>query len=120
MFTPELFLVYVVTGAIVLLTVLSVFSYKDTDHRSVKLLKRKVRKATILTMGVSFAFIGSLTIGQLIGTLGASENNHSVTEAGISPIFIIFGFLAVLAIAGIVAFSIVKCVQNMHSRSAHA
>ncbi|MFO0938983.1 MAG: hypothetical protein U0798_20975 [Gemmataceae bacterium] len=119
MFSPEHFLIGLVIGAILLVTIHSAFHPKESDSRSLKRLKRKVRKYSTLTMGLAFAFAGSLTVGHMIGTLGSTENSHSVTEAGISPIYIICGFLAVLMILGIVVMSVAKFVQSSQSRSAH-
>ena len=114
------------SAAVVLaaLGLVALFTYLcfESEDRTIRRMKRKIKRALAISLGIAVAFAGSLAVGHMVGTIGATENNHAVTESGTSPIYLILGFLVVLAIAGFVGLAIAACLnlQNVRSRGAHA
>lgn len=99
-----LFLVFLATTA---------FALTDSDERSLRRLKRRMRKFGLLGVGAVVAFAGSISVGMIVGTIG----NHDPTDPNSSPIYLVMGFLVVLLSAVFVGLLVTACVRLGKSRS---
>ena len=117
----EPYLVYAFYGLLAFVPVVGLFAYLsvESENRSHRRLKRKIKKALAISIGVAFAFVGSLAVGHLVGTIGTTEPTQHVTDPGLSPLYLVLAFLVVVAVAGVVGLAIAACLQNLRSRNAH-
>jgi drug/metabolite transporter (DMT)-like permease len=97
----------------VLILGVTAFTLTDSEDRSVRRLKRRIRKFGLLGVGAVVAFAGSISVGMIVGTI----SSHDPTDPNSSPIYLVMGFMVVLLSAVFVGLLVTACVRLGKSRA---
>ncbi len=91
---------------------ITAYAGTDSENRTERRIKRKIRKFGLLAIGAVVAFAGSISVGMIVGTIGT----HDPTDPNSSPIYLVMGFMIVLLSAVFVGLLVTACVRLGRSR----